>query len=67
MTCLQVRDRLTDFALGLLTTPEATEVERHLAWCPGCRREAAELHEGAVQMALALPPSSLRLHSRTGW
>ena len=55
MTCLQVRERLADHALGLLGRPEAKEVERHLAWCAGCRKEAAELQEGAAQVALSLP------------
>jgi hypothetical protein len=55
VTCPQVRERLTDLALGLLTGPDATEVERHLVWCTACRKEAAELLEGAAQMALAVP------------
>jgi hypothetical protein len=58
MSCLEVRPRLTELALGVLPEAEAREVERHLEWCPGCRREAAELEEGAVAMAMALPPVS---------
>jgi hypothetical protein len=55
VTCLEVRERLTEHALGLLTRVDATEVERHLEFCAGCRKESAELEEGASRAALALP------------
>lgn len=63
MTCLEVRERLTEHSLGLLSDEDAREVERHLEWCPGCRKEWAELRDGLGTMALALvpaePPASL--------
>ena len=52
MTCLEVRDRLTEHSIGVLSKADA-----------GCRKEASELFEGAASMALALPvtepPTSL--------
>jgi Putative zinc-finger len=63
MTCLEVRERLTEHALGLLAKPDAREVDRHLEWCAGCRKESGELFDGAAAVGLALPatdpPTSL--------
>jgi hypothetical protein len=63
VTCLEVRDRLTEHALGVLPRTDAREVERHLERCAGCRKESSELVEGAATMALSLPsalaPASL--------
>ena len=55
MTCLEVRDRLTEHSLGILPRVDAREVDRHLEWCAGCRKEASELLEGAGAVALSLP------------
>jgi Putative zinc-finger len=57
VTCYEVRERLTEQSLGVLSRTDAREVERHLEWCPGCRREAGELAEGATAVALSLPPA----------
>jgi hypothetical protein len=57
MTCVEVRDRLTEHALGVLTPEDAGAVDRHLQWCAGCRKESAELQEGLASMTLALPPA----------
>jgi hypothetical protein len=63
VSCLDVRDRLSEFVLGLLAGSGARDVQRHLEWCPGCRKEAEELQEGVASVALGLPfadpPSSL--------
>ena len=56
MTCVEVRDSLTEHALGLLSADETADVERHLDQCPGCRKEAGELQEGVAAVAFALPP-----------
>jgi hypothetical protein len=55
VTCLEIRERLTEHSLGLLSSVDSRAVGRHLEWCPGCRKEATALEEGAAMMALALP------------
>jgi hypothetical protein len=57
VTCLEVRERLTEHTLGLLASVDARDVERHLQWCAGCRKESTELQVGAEMLALALPPA----------
>lgn len=57
MTCAEVRDRLAEYALGVLAPGELRDVERHLEWCAGCRKESEELREGLVPVAMALPPA----------
>ncbi len=63
MTCLEVRDRLAEHALGVLRPEESRDVDRLLEWCAGCRKESEELQEGLVSVAMSLPaaepPSSL--------
>ncbi len=54
MSCVEVRGMLAEFAIGVLPTRERTEVERHLRWCAGCRKEASELGTAAVTLAFAL-------------
>lgn len=56
MSCVDVRDQLAEFAVGVLTKDEQAEVERHLQWCAGCRKEAAELGQAASTFAFALHP-----------
>jgi hypothetical protein len=58
MTCGQVRERLSEHALGLLSEGEASAIERHLEWCGGCRKEFGELQEGLAALAMGLPPAS---------
>jgi hypothetical protein len=63
MSCIDVRDRLAEHALGVLPPEEAATVERHLEWCAGCRKEFGELQEGMATVAVALangaPPPAL--------
>jgi hypothetical protein len=63
MSCLEVRDRLAEFALGVLPATQMRDVERHLEWCTGCRKEAGELQQGldvmAGSVAQAEPPAAL--------
>ena len=55
MSCLEIRQKLPEYSLDLLAHDEARDVERHLEWCAGCRKEAGELLEGSASIALGLP------------
>ena len=57
MTCLAVRDRFPEYALGTLIREERAEVERHLAFCAACRKETSELQGAASVLAFALRPA----------
>lgn len=57
MNCLAVRQRLPEHALSSLPPREAATVASHLAWCAACRKESAELHEGAATLAFAAAPA----------
>jgi hypothetical protein len=57
-TCGQVRDELEGWALGALDGDEADGVDRHLAACEPCRREAAALGGVARLLPFSLPPVS---------
>lgn len=56
MTCTEVRELLPEHAVGVLSAADREGVERHLRWCAGCRKEAAELAQAAALVGLALPP-----------
>jgi hypothetical protein len=59
VTCLEVREFLPELAVGVLPARDRGEVERHLRWCAGCRKEAGELGDAAATIAFALPPAEL--------
>ncbi len=59
MNCLEVRELLPELAVGVLDPEERAEVERHLRWCAGCRKEAAELGQAAATLAFILEPASV--------
>lgn len=58
MTCVEVRDRLPEHAVGVLDDAVGRQVERHLEWCAGCRKESAELAEGVETLGRSLAPAS---------
>lgn len=53
--CPAVRPDLAEHALGTLSPERRGEVDAHLAWCAGCRKEARELAEGATALGLLVP------------
>jgi predicted anti-sigma-YlaC factor YlaD len=57
VNCPAVRDRLPEHALGVVDHHDATAIERHLAWCAACRKEARDLERAAATMAFALAPA----------
>jgi hypothetical protein len=63
MDCLPVRERLAEYALSALPGDERSFVDRHLEWCAGCRKEAAELTSAAAAAGASIdqaePPGSL--------
>lgn len=53
----------SEYAVGRLSASETSEFETHLATCPDCREEVAEMRDIAVQLSDAVatdPPPSLR-------
>ncbi len=65
MTCLEVRELLPELAVGVLPAADREEVERHLRWCAGCRKEATELGHAATSLAFALEPAPMPEALRT--
>ena len=59
LTCLEVRDLLPEFAVGVLADEERARVERHLRWCAGCRKESSDLGTAAATFGFALAPAPM--------
>lgn len=60
MSCESFRERLPELLYGGLPTGERAEVERHLADCPGCRRERVAL-ESLAHSLNAVPSATARV------
>ncbi|HEY7399712.1 MAG TPA: anti-sigma factor [Actinomycetota bacterium] len=58
MNCTVARDLMPELALGSLTTRDAALIDRHLAWCAACRKEADDLHRAAALLPYSLAPAS---------
>jgi hypothetical protein len=56
MECAVIREDLAERAVGVLSGDRLHEVEAHLAWCAGCRKEAGQLADGATGAGLTVPP-----------
>jgi anti-sigma factor RsiW len=71
-SCRDVLDRLVEAATGSLPPPQREGIAAHLAACPHCRREAAEIEAMVAQLRrarFAAPPGfwgdfTDRLHAR---
>jgi len=59
VTCIQVRELLPELAVGVLPEEDRLEVEGHLRWCAGCKKEASDLGSAAATVAFALPPAAV--------
>jgi hypothetical protein len=57
VNCTAVRDLLPEHALGVTGPQDASSVERHIAVCAACRKEAKDLGRAASVMGFTLPPA----------
>jgi len=58
VNCPAVRDRLAEHALGVADHHDVHAIERHLAWCAACRKEARDLERAAATLAFAPAPAA---------
>jgi len=57
VNCPAVRDRLPEHAFGVADHHDVHAIERHLAWCAACRKEARDLQRAAATLAFAPAPA----------
>ncbi|HET6964573.1 MAG TPA: zf-HC2 domain-containing protein [Acidimicrobiales bacterium] len=55
MTCTQVEQSATEYALGILPTEEARAVSAHILRCPDCRREVDDIRRVGDQLLDLIP------------
>jgi predicted anti-sigma-YlaC factor YlaD len=58
VNCPAVRDRLPEHALGVADHHDVHAIERHLAWCAACRKEARDLERAAATLGFAPAPAA---------
>jgi len=58
VNCPAVRDRLPEHTLGVADLHDVDAIERHLAWCAACRKEARDLERAAATLAFAPAPAA---------
>lgn len=58
MRCVEVRSLLAERSLGTLVAGGTGGVDKHLAWCAACRKEAGELDAAASSLVYVLAPAA---------
>jgi len=59
VNCVAVRELLPEAALGVVDPERRASLDRHIAWCAACRKEARDLERAAATMAFTLAPADL--------
>src|SRR5947207_6028412 len=57
VNCTAVRELLPEHALGVTSADDASDVERHIAVCAACRKEAKDLGTAAAVLSFTLRPA----------
>lgn len=57
MNCASVRELLPEAAIGVVDPERYASIDRHVAWCAACRKEARDLERAAATMAFTLAPA----------
>jgi hypothetical protein len=58
VNCAHVRDRLPEYAIGVLDRDARGAVDEHVAWCAACRKEVGDLSRSASMLAFAVEPAT---------
>lgn len=56
MDCTVVREDLAEHSVGTLSGERRLDVDDHLRWCAGCRKELGQLSDGAAAAGLSVAP-----------
>lgn len=58
MDCREARELLPEYALGAAGARDSAAVDRHIALCAACRKEARDLADAGATLAFALAPAT---------